>query len=238
MSYVMLQKESEVEKFIGRNHNAFILLSIIALRAKRQEHPLNQDRKIREAEIGDYKNYGMTRSVYRTAIRSLVRDQIIAIKTTNKGTIATLLKDDIYDINVSDDNQQDDQQVTIKSPSDDHQVTTNNKLISKEDKKKEKILCQAKEVIDYLNGKKGSKFRDPDFVVARLNDGWTVADCKKVIDNKLADKWFKDNPKYLCPKTLFCKTNFEGYLNEEHVAKKLEEEKHEPEEKREITVIL
>ena len=77
-----------------------------------------------------------------------------------------------------------------------------------------------KEVIDYLNQKAGTKYRATTaatkrLVGARLKEGFTVDDCKKVIDNKVAD-WLADEKmkNYLRPNTLFQASKFESYLNE------------------------
>lgn len=77
-----------------------------------------------------------------------------------------------------------------------------------------------KEVIDYLNQKAGTKYRSTTaatkrLVGARLKEGFTVDDCKKVIDNKVAD-WLGDEKmkNYLRPNTLFQASKFESYLNE------------------------
>ena len=87
-------------------------------------------------------------------------------------------------------------------------------------KKKDKIKKHKeyiREIILYFNEKTGKKFRiDPQgFISGRLNDGYTVEDCKKVIDIKTA-QWLNDpeNNKWLRPLTLFRPSNFEGYFNE------------------------
>ena len=75
------------------------------------------------------------------------------------------------------------------------------------------------EILDYLNGKAGTSYRASSkatqrLIKARANEGFEVADFKKVIDIKVA-AW-KDDPKmsqYLRPATLFG-TKFESYLNE------------------------
>lgn len=76
-----------------------------------------------------------------------------------------------------------------------------------------------KEIIDYLNLKANTryKYNTPDTVKhikARLNEGFTLEDFKKVIDVKVS-KWLDDEKMndYLRPKTLFG-TKFEDYLNE------------------------
>lgn len=84
--------------------------------------------------------------------------------------------------------------------------------------------CQQKKhenadsVIDYLNEKVGSRYqhsktsRTP--ISARLSDGFTVDDCRLVIDLKV-EQWEKD-PKmceFIRPSTLFAPSHFEEYLN-------------------------
>lgn len=75
------------------------------------------------------------------------------------------------------------------------------------------------EIIDYLNKKTGIKFnhkaqKNRSVIKARLNEGYTIDDFKKVIDNKT--KQWLNNPKmkdYLRPSTLFS-GKFENYLHE------------------------
>lgn len=83
----------------------------------------------------------------------------------------------------------------------------------------------AREIIDYLNSKIGTHYRattrkTQSLIKARMNEGFTVDDFKKVIDNKSAE-WGKDSKmnKYLRPETLFG-TKFESYLNQAAVKTK------------------
>ena len=83
----------------------------------------------------------------------------------------------------------------------------------------------APEIIDYLNSKIGTHYRattrkTQSLIKARMNEGFTVDDFKKVIDNKSAE-WGKDSKmsKYLRPETLFG-TKFESYLNQTAVKAK------------------
>lgn len=76
------------------------------------------------------------------------------------------------------------------------------------------------EIIDYLNEKTGKSYKatsrnNQKLIKARWNEGYTVDDFKKVIDNKVSD-WKDDTKmnKYLQPSTLFRASKFEGYLNE------------------------
>ncbi|MFW3540558.1 conserved phage C-terminal domain-containing protein [Staphylococcus caprae] len=77
-----------------------------------------------------------------------------------------------------------------------------------------------KEVINYLNQQTGKQFRsttkkNQSLIKARVNEGFTLDDFKKVINN-MTSQWLNDNKmsKYLRPETLFG-TKFEGYLNQE-----------------------
>jgi uncharacterized phage protein (TIGR02220 family) len=109
--------------------------------------------------------------------------------------------------------------ITLSKPP----LNNDNKTDQEEKRKKEKTSAQkekkkkdVKEVIDYLNEKCGKKFtcKNKANLEARLNDGYSVDDCKQVIDNKSKDEFFKQFPKLLNPTTLFRPTHFENYLNE------------------------
>lgn len=86
--------------------------------------------------------------------------------------------------------------------------------------KETKADTEVAEVIEYLNAKTRSSYRatteaNVKPIRARLNDGYTVEDCKKVIDTK-AGQWLNnaDMVKYLRPETLFRPSKFESYINE------------------------
>lgn len=77
----------------------------------------------------------------------------------------------------------------------------------------------AKQVLAYLNSRVGREYREVDsnlkLIVARLREGATVDDCRRVIDARCG-KW-KADPKmaeYLRPATLFNATNFAQYVGE------------------------
>ena len=80
------------------------------------------------------------------------------------------------------------------------------------------------EVIDYLNMRTGSKYRHSESsrknIRARLNDGFTVQECKDVIDKKCVEWVGTEYEKYLNTETLFRPSHFEKYLNQKAVQKK------------------
>ncbi len=73
---------------------------------------------------------------------------------------------------------------------------------------------EAREVIRYLNEKTGRNFSKTDEIEARLKDGGTVSDCKQIIDTKVCDPHFQENPQYMNPVTLFRKSHWDKYLNQ------------------------
>lgn len=77
-----------------------------------------------------------------------------------------------------------------------------------------KYTKAAKEVLEYLNSKLNKRYRKDDEIIARLKDGYSVSDCKAIIDNKMQDPYFIENKKYLNPVTLFRRSHFDVYLND------------------------
>ncbi len=108
--------------------NAFALLTLIALRARRTGTFSVYDLELRQALIGDYASCGLTRKQYRCAMTRLKRYGLADFKATSKGTIATLLTDEIYDINVetASEGPSSDEQRANEGRSRGHRTATNN----------------------------------------------------------------------------------------------------------------
>lgn len=82
-----------------------------------------------------------------------------------------------------------------------------------------------RDIVEYLNKKANKNYKHNSdktrrFIDARLNEGYTFEDFKKVIDNKCRS-WLNDERmnQYLRPETLFG-TKFEAYLNEMQISQK------------------
>lgn len=80
-----------------------------------------------------------------------------------------------------------------------------------------------REIVEYLNLKTGYHYKyttkaTRTKIEARLNEGYTLDDFKKVIDKKVAEWKGTKMEQYLRPETLFG-TKFEGYLNANIVKK-------------------
>lgn len=108
------------------------------------------------------------------------------------------------------------------------QIPTNNNDINKNiysRAKHDNYSSEIKTIVDYLNEKTGKKYKPSSkttrkHITARLKEGYTLEDFKKVIDNKCED-WLNDPTmnQYLRPETLFG-NKFEGYLNQNKNKKK------------------
>jgi uncharacterized phage protein (TIGR02220 family) len=98
----------------------------------------------------------------------------------------------------------------------------------KESKKvySEESLNLADEILSYLNERSNSTYTknkaNMDCIGARIKDGYTISDFKRVIDKKCQQWLGTEQQKYLRPITLFQASKFENYLNEPETLK------HEP----------
>lgn len=93
------------------------------------------------------------------------------------------------------------------------QQTNNNKPNNNKNNNKEIYIA----IVDYLNSKTGQHFRSStkatqQHINARLAEGFTVDDFRRVIDNMCAEWIGKEWEQYLRPSTLFG-SKFENYLN-------------------------
>ena len=118
-TFVMLKRGEVVEDLILHHPNAFLLLTLIALRARRTPNMI-RNLDVCECHLGDYKACGLTRQQYRTAQSILEKLNFATFCPTNKGTVAKIINTCIYDINPETTNQQDNHQATIKQPSSNH----------------------------------------------------------------------------------------------------------------------
>jgi uncharacterized phage protein (TIGR02220 family) len=87
-------------------------------------------------------------------------------------------------------------------------------------KKNPQNAKEISDIISHLNNKTGKHFRDDSretikHINGRLDEGYTIDDFFKVIDNK-CNEWLDDvkMSKYLQPSTLFSVGHFEEYLNQ------------------------
>ena len=86
---------------------------------------------------------------------------------------------------------------------------------------------KVREIVEYLNQQAGTHYKagaklTRKKINARLREGFTVDDCKRVVDQKVKD-WANDSTmaRYIRPETLFG-TKFESYLQQENVQPKVD----------------
>lgn len=112
-------------ELIRANKNAFVLLFIIAARARWRggfnAHGLAQG----ESFLGDHNAYAMSEREYRTAKKLLERHGFATFKATNKGTIATLANSAVFDIWHRQEDGQKDMLTTDDRRTGDEHPTTN-----------------------------------------------------------------------------------------------------------------
>ena len=190
------------------------------------------------------KIFGWTRRHLENFLNTLKKDQNITYRVTNRYIVITIINYDIYqgydenndiqnDQQMTNRKQTDDQQKANRKQTDDQQMTTNkneknvkNEKNDKNDKKNRYIVDSTtiEQIIFYLNteAKKNYKVNTPltrRLINARLKEGYSLEDFKKVIDIKVRE-WLgkftkdgKDMGDWLRPQTLFG-TKFESYLNQ------------------------
>lgn len=147
------------------------------------------------------KETGLTIREIRTILDFLRNAKNLTIKTTNKFSIITIINWPTYQGEEIENDKLNDKPLANKGQH------TNIKEVNL-------YRENALQVLSYLNEKTGKRYRDPSFIEARLKDGGSVADCRKIIDTKMQDPYFRDNPKYLNPRTLFRPSHWDQYLNE------------------------
>lgn len=154
---------------------------------------------------------GLSEQNIRTALGHLKATGEITIESTKKGMLINVEKYSHYQIQSYGTNQQSNQQLTKSQP----QLNKDNNINN--------IYCPenvraCKEIVAYLNQRVGKNFKantkgTQRLINARLKEGYTVSDFKRVIDMKAAQWQGTEMDKYLQPSTLFS-TKFEGYVNE------------------------
>lgn len=164
---------------------------------------------------------GMSEQSVRTALEHLIKFDFVTSKATNKYTVYTIVNYNKYQDMDSAPNQQNNQQVTSEQPTSNQQVTTiqEHKHINTKEIKPLSDKSDVLEVLGYLNEKASRNYKPVEanakFITARINEGATVEEMKRVIDKKVMD-WGNDQNmnKYLRPATLFNAEKFAQYSGE------------------------
>ena len=170
---------------------------------------------VNQLVVNSDKRLNLTTQKVRTILKKLEKEGYIELLTSgSKGKESTLkitIKQQLFNNNVTNISEQLQQVEGCKQQQSNNNVTT----LSKKKEKDNNIYSL---VIDYLNKKANTNYRPTtkntqSFINARVKEGYTVEDFKKVIDSKSREWLGTDFEKYLRPTTLFG-TKFENYLNE------------------------
>lgn len=170
--WVKLMRTEKVEQLLKYPY-AWTLLSQIALRGRWNNEALNPyNLELGEALVGDYLTGGMSEQQYRTAKKQLTKFKIATFKPTNRGTIAKLIDESIYDINLNAGNGQHNRQATDnltgsqRTPN--GQPTTNQEEKKKRTKELKKIYSpnseefRLAELLFSLIADRKSDYKKPD----------------------------------------------------------------------------
>lgn len=174
---------------------------------------------INQLVVNSDKRLNLTTQKVRTILKKFEKQGYIEfLSSGSKGKESTLkltIKQQLFNNNATNKTEQ--LQQVEDSPN--NNVTTIQQQSNNTTKKKEKDNNNIYSlVIDYLNRKASTNYRSTtkntqSFINARLKEGYTVEDFKKVIDYKSKDWIGTEFEKYIRPATLFG-TKFENYLNE------------------------
>ena len=166
------------------------------------------------------KRLELTTQKVRTILKKFEKNGYIEFFSSgSKGkesTLKIILKDKLFNQQQCNNNATNKSEDLQQVEGDNQQQSNNN--VTTLSKKKENNNNIYSLVIDYLNRKANTNYRvntknTQSFINARVSEGFTVEDFKKVIDSKSRDWLGTEWEKYLRPATLFG-TKFENYLNE------------------------
>lgn len=174
---------------------------------------------INQLVVNSDKRLNLTTQKVRTILKKFEKQGYIEfLSSGSKGKESTLkltIKQQLFNNNTTNKTEQLQQVEDLGN----NNLTTNQQQSNNTTKKKEKDNNNIYSlVIDYLNRKASTNYRSTtkntqSFINARVKEGYTVEDFKKVIDSKSKEWLNTDFEKYLRPATLFG-TKFENYLNE------------------------
>lgn len=169
--------------------------------------------------------WGCSKEKVSKILDMFAADGMLIVDKNNKRTLLTVVNYRVYQ-NTCDTESDTESDTDKDTDSPQHK---NNKEIK--ENKNNIYMDFIIDVLTYLNQKTGKNYTgkskaQKQHMVARIKEGFTVDDFKRVIDNKVRD--WGNNPKmkvYLRPETLFG-TKFETYLNDNEDAgqKKIREQ--------------
>lgn len=185
--FVKLFREKGLE-LLEADPKAFLLLSLIALRARRTDAPY-ADLRANQAFVGDHEKIGLSRQEYRSAQKRLVKYQLASFVATSRGTIATLASTENFDINARSSSSEQpshfSRQISTCEPTKSHQETHEEPITRKEESKK----CIMKE--DLLHPKPPQMCKQPRDIThwkkMMISQGWIEEEFNAAWDKYLQE---------------------------------------------------
>ena len=92
-----VHRSNEFRYLMKHQTNAYLLLCLIASRARYHDKEGDDSLQINEAYIGDHDSCGLTRGEYRTAINVLKKREHITTRKHGRDSIAKLVSNDVFD---------------------------------------------------------------------------------------------------------------------------------------------
>lgn len=181
-----------------RNHRLWVFWSWCLLKASYKEYDLVVGCQKVHLMPGDFvfgrrvaaSELNMSEREIRTAVDSLKTSQNIAIKTTNKYSIISVLNWDTYQQTENTNDQQNDQQLTNKRPTTDHKQEVKNKRIKE----------YTSDFLQFYNEYPKHIGKEPAWKAWQKLNG-TRPDLSTIItkinEMKKAEDWTKDKGKYI-----------------------------------------
>jgi uncharacterized phage protein (TIGR02220 family) len=228
--FIKYNPDSDMAKYLQTKPIANHLANIIATRARRTDCHFT-GLKVGQCYLGDYKKIGITPKQYRTAKKLLEKIGFSTFLGTNKGTTATLVSIEVYDINVSTRGEQEDkpqgEQGGEQGANKGRQTKNEKKEKNDKELKELKNISDYKNLVSFFIEQTGKSIRiaktdslilkqgNYKLVSARLNEGITIEEMKGIINLKNS-QWRNDkrNKQYIRFETLFAPVNIQKYLNE------------------------
>ena len=92
-----VHRSNEFRYLMKHQTNAYLLLCLIASRARYHDKEGDDSLQINEAYIGDHDSCGLTRGEYRTAINVLKKREHITTRKHGRDSIAKLVSNDVFE---------------------------------------------------------------------------------------------------------------------------------------------
>ena len=174
---------------------------------------------VNQLVINSDKRLNLTTQKVRTILKKFEKEgHIQLLSSGSKGKESTLkltIKQQLFNNNITNkvEKLQGVEDLTNNNLTTNQQQSNNT---TKDKKKKDNIIYGL--IINYLNEKASTSYKistknTQSLINARVREGFTIEDFKKVIDSKSGEWLNTDFEKYLRPATLFG-GKFENYLNE------------------------